>query len=82
MTKRFGRPAPTEQKAASGLARKIHLPREGHALEGAYAEASALAEWRSGSAHPSGNALFARHLTIWGLVAMFAIAIAAAIMPP
>ena len=81
MTKRFGRPAPTEQKTASGTARKIHLPREGHALEGAYAEASSMGEWRSGSAHPSGNALFVRYLIIWGLVAMFAVAVAAAIMP-
>ena len=46
MTKRFGRPPPSfdEAPAPKGTARQIVLPREGHALEGAYAASAARSE--------------------------------------
>jgi hypothetical protein len=80
MTKRFGRPAPTDPKPATGAIRQINLPREGHALEGAYAEVAAVNAWRSETQQVSGNALILRYLFLWSVVALVAAAVAASIM--
>lgn len=79
MAKRFGRPAPSfDEKPKTGPIRPINLPREGHALEGLYAAASAKSDMLTAPYEVLGRENFNRGLVFWLVFGLVCIAVALA----
>jgi hypothetical protein len=73
MPKKFGRPAPTGERDAPGVrpVRSITLPREGRALEGAYAEAAMVGAQLDEADEHYRRKSFAATLVWWTCICLF-----------
>jgi hypothetical protein len=84
MAKSFGRPATIDlaprRAGETVVVRDIHLPREGHALEGAYAAASARNELETAPYEALSKQSFNHALIWWICVSLFWIGLAWAFM--